>query len=89
MTSMKQRGDAFSKWSSLSPDQRQAAIARISSQCRLPDGALTLDSGTKVRLQPPADASYEAVDCALKQLMPALGIENFSFVGNEAYAKDE
>lgn len=64
---------------------REAELTRIADACGLPRASLTLDAG-QVRLRPPPDARYEAVDCALIRLRQS-GLTRdipIGFVGNEA-----
>jgi hypothetical protein len=64
---------------------REAELTRIADACSLPRASLTLDAG-RVRFQPPLDARYEAVDCALTRLRQSGLVRDIpmGFVGNEA-----
>jgi hypothetical protein len=68
-------------------DQRQASVNAIADACGLPRSALRLVGDDELHMQPPVDAKYESVDCALTQLkkIPALKL---GFVGNEYYPDD-
>jgi hypothetical protein len=68
-----------------STQARAAELTRIADACGLPRASLTLHAG-QVRFQPPLDARYEAVDCALTRLRQSGLVRDIpmGFVGNEA-----
>ncbi len=64
----------------------QSQFDQIAVHCGLPRSALTLQGNDELRFQPPQDAEYEAVDCALQKIKEAkLPGLKMSFVGNERY----
>ena len=72
-------------WEKLSKDQRSAALDRISVECGIERSTFILHGGEELEIKPDPGASYESVDCALKQLI-AYRVEKMGFVGNEALA---
>ncbi len=49
---------------------------------------MTLTGPNELRFQPPADAKYESVDCALSELKKLKFPMKMGFVGNEAFAPE-
>ncbi|KQM41406.1 hypothetical protein [Sphingomonas sp. Leaf10] len=63
-------------------------IEAIAVRCDLPKGTMTLTGPDELRFQPPADAKYESVDCALGELKKLKFPMKMGFVGNEAIAPE-
>ncbi|MBO9576219.1 MAG: hypothetical protein J7494_10810 [Sphingobium sp.] len=61
----------------------------IADECGLPRSTLKLIGKDRLQFQPPENAKYEAVDCALKKLKEAKfpGMK-MGFVGNERYSNE-
>ncbi|WP_156349135.1 MULTISPECIES: hypothetical protein [unclassified Sphingomonas] len=70
------------------PKTRAEAIEAIAARCNLPNGTLTLTGPEELRFQPPADAKYESIDCALMELKKLKFPMKMGFVGNEAFAPE-
>jgi hypothetical protein len=67
----------------------QGEVERLLKLCRLPAGTLLLQGDNELRLQPPATARYESVDCLLRELKKSrLASKNLGFVGNEAFVEE-
>ena len=63
----------------------EQAYNRIAERCGLPSSTFVLVGSDELRIQPPSDASYESVDCALREVRAAdLPARDLGFVGNEA-----
>jgi hypothetical protein len=64
----------------------QAKLDAIADQCGLPRSTFKVRGKDNLVFQPPLDAEYEAVDCALKQVrkLPEFPTK-MGFVGNERY----
>lgn len=67
----------------------QAQFDGIADGCGLPRSAVVLNGEDEILFQPPQDAKYEAVDCALKKLkevkFPGMKL---GFIGNERYSNE-
>jgi hypothetical protein len=66
-------------------DQRQAVLNQIADKCGLPRAALELFGDDEIHFQPPSAASYESVDCALREVPKANLHVRMGFVGNEYF----
>lgn len=71
-----------------SPTTRAEAIEAIAGRCNLPNGTVTLTGPNELRFQPPADAKYESIECALTELKKLKFPMKMGFVGNEAIAPE-
>jgi len=71
----------------MSRAERQQAVERMTSKCRLPADRITVLEGNQARVRPDANDSYESVDCLLTELKSMHGVE-LGFVGNEAYSNE-
>ncbi len=82
-------GIAVSNCSQAAPPKTRAeAIEAIAGRCNLPNGTLTLTGPDELRFQPPADAKYESIECALTELKKLKFPMKMGFVGNEAIAPE-
>jgi hypothetical protein len=70
------------------PETKAAAIKAIAERCGLPKGAIRLIGEDELRFQPPADAKYAAVDCALAELKKLKFPLKMGFVGHEVFAPE-
>jgi len=70
------------------PKTEAEAIEAIAVRCDLPTGTMTLTGPNELRFQPPANAKYESVDCALGELKKLKFPMKMGFVGNEAFAPE-
>ncbi len=70
------------------PNTRAEAVEAIAARCKLPNGTLTLTGPDELRFQPPADAKYQSIECALTELKKLKFPMKMGFVGNEAIAPE-
>jgi hypothetical protein len=63
-------------------------LETVAAKCRLPRSTFQLKDAEQVYFQPPADARYEDVDCALRELKKSPFPLKLGFVGNEAFRED-
>jgi hypothetical protein len=68
-------------------DEDRAFLDRVADSCGLPRKTFELIGNTHVQMQPPTDADYKSVDCALEKLGKAKAL-NLGFVGNEYYSNE-
>ena len=66
-------------------EQRRAVLDQIADKCGLPRTVFELIGGDELLLKPESTASYEGVDCALRELKVSKFQFKLGFVGNEAY----
>lgn len=66
----------------------QSQFDAIADKCGFPRSALKLRGKDELQFQPPQDAKYEAVDCALIELKAIRIPMNMGFVGNELYREE-
>jgi len=70
------------------PPNRAEAVEAIAGRCNLPAGTLKLIGPDELRFQPPSDAKYESIVCALTELKKLKIPMKMGFVGNEAIAPE-
>jgi hypothetical protein len=65
--------------------ERETALRQIAAKCGLPRSAFHLATDETLRFRPPADASYQSVDCGLAELRKRDLLKDMplGFVGNE------
>ena len=80
-------GQPSQDWNSMDRARRLVMITRITAQCKLAPETLSLGQGDELHFKPRPDERYEAVECALKELMKVGGAK-MGFVGNEAYTNE-
>ena len=75
--------------SSVGKAERLAALKAITERCGLPETMFQLEGVDELHVLPPADAKYENVDCAFRELQKANMPLKMGFVGNEAYEPEK
>jgi hypothetical protein len=67
---------------------RVAILDQIAKKCNLPSTTFELVGLDEMHFRPSADARYEDVDCALRELKKSPFPMKMGFIGNEAYSDE-
>jgi hypothetical protein len=71
------------------PKDKQEALNQIAAKCNLPPSIFKLGEGENIIFQPPANANYDDVYCALTEVKKSPFSFKLGFVGNEAIAPEK
>jgi hypothetical protein len=71
------------------PKNKREALDQIASKCNVQPSIFKLGAGENIIFQPPPNANYDDVYCALTEVQKSPFSFKLGFVGNEAIAPEK